>query len=83
MAQNSCNKEAILEFDDFWLGTHCFVAQNHFWRRHCKMVVELFVVQIRQSNQKHPFLWLQTIEIGNEFAVTTLRNMVLSPGYLH
>jgi hypothetical protein len=33
VAQNSCIKEAILEFDDFWLGAHCFVAQNHFWLR--------------------------------------------------
>ena len=56
VAQNSCNKEAILEFDDFWLGTHCFVAQNHFWLRQCKKVVERFVVQIHQSDEKIPFV---------------------------
>ena len=81
MAQNSCNKEVILEFDGFWLGTHCFVAQNHFWLRQCKMVVERFVVQIRQSKEKF-LLWLQTIETGDEFAVTTLQSKVLSAGYL-
>ena len=56
VAQNSCNKEAILEFDDFWLGTHCFVAQNHSWLRQYKVVVERFVVQIRLSKGRYLFV---------------------------
>ena len=81
MAQNSCNKEAILEYDDFiwvltvlWRGTisgsvDVKWSSSGLWSRFVKV-------------RKNSFLCLQTIETGDEFAVTTLRNKVPSAGYL-
>ena len=81
VAQNFCNKEAIMEFDGFGSGRpRCFVAQNRFWTQRRKMVVD--VLWSRTATvRKNSFLRLRTIETGEEFAVTTLRSKVLSAGY--